>query len=279
MKTTILTSIVGIMLCGCSDSNPNDQVETGQSKSVNSEANHKMPLPADVGKIYSVGGRKYLFAGDDSASHFDITNCELNDRQYHYGIGREAFDALIQPEYITQSAADKIYSDTARFLYLDIKGEKRAYSIELLTHHEVINDVVAGQPIMAAYCVLADLGAIYHRQYNDQVLTFALSGYTYYDPEVWDGTDGFVFWDRETESTWWPLIGKGVSGPLNDVPLNVYNEDNWKETTWGKIMKNETNVLVLKEGQSMEAPSDWPHYSEAEITAIITDPNPMVGTP
>ena len=64
----------------------------------------------------------------------------------------------------------------------------------------MVNDVVGGKPIMAAYCELADLGAIYDRVLDDKVYTFALSGYTYFDPEVWDGMDGFVLWDREPKA-------------------------------------------------------------------------------
>ena len=126
--------------------------------------------------------------------------------------------------------ADAIYPDSARFLLLEINGDVRAYGIDLLTHHEIVNDVVGGQPVMAAYCLLADLGAIYDRIIDGQEYTFALSGYTYYDPDVWNGMDGFVFWDRETESTWWPLIGKAVSGTMINTPLKVLNEDNWSQT-------------------------------------------------
>jgi len=96
--------------------------------------------------------------GDDSTWHFDITDYTLKDEQFHYGIGRERFHALIAPEFISREAADTIYADSTRFLLVDIEGDARAYSIDLLTHHEVVNDVVAGKPIMATYCILADLG-------------------------------------------------------------------------------------------------------------------------
>ena len=79
---------------------------------------------------------------------------------------------------------------------------------------------------MESYCVLADLGAVYSRNYNSKELTFALSGYTYYDKNIWNGLDGFVLWDRETESLWWPLVGKAVSGKLKGVNLLELNKTN-----------------------------------------------------
>lgn len=126
----------------------------------------------------------------------------------------------------------------------------------------MVNDVVNGQPVMAAYCILADLGVVYHRVIEGREFTFALSSYTYYDPEVWDDMDGFVFWDRETESTWWPLIGKTVSGPLLETPLTVYSKENWSQTTWGEIKSEYQELKVLKPGQTMEAPESWPKYAD-----------------
>lgn len=222
----------------------------------------KRPVAAELGKFFEKDGRKYLFGGEDSTWHFDISNTILKDEQYHYGIGRERFMALIEPEFISLEEADKVYPDSARFLLLQIGEDVRAYGIDLLTHHEVVNDVVNGQPVMAAYCILADLGAVYHRVINGREFTFALSGYTYYDPEVWDGMDGFVFWDRETESTWWPLIGKAVSGPLLETPLTVYEEENWSQTTWGEIKSAHQTLKVLKPGQTMEPPKSWPQYTD-----------------
>jgi len=218
------------------------------------------PVAVKNDKIFMQDGRKMLWGGEDSTWHFDISNSVLVDSQYHYGIGREHFDALIEPEFITLEKADEKYNDEDRFLLLEINGEARAYGIDLLTHHEVVNDNVDGKPVMAAYCILADLGAIYDRRINGRVHTFALTGYTYYDPDVWDGMDGFLLWDRETESIWWPLIGKAVSGPLLNTPMKVWNEDNWKQTTWGKIKQEYDEIDVLKHGQEMDPPKEWPSY-------------------
>ena len=110
---------------------------------------------------------------------------------------------------------------------------------------------------MAVYCILADLGAIYDRTYGDKVLTFALSGYTYFDEEVWNGADGFVLWDRETESLWWPLVDKAVSGPLKGVKLLEKDKAKWEDTNWAYIKENYPNAKVLKSGQDYERPKSW----------------------
>jgi hypothetical protein len=115
---------------------------------------------------------------------------------------------------------------------------------------------------MAAYCILADLGAMYNRVIDDKEFTFALSGYTYYDPEVWDGMDGFVMWDRETESLWWPLIGQAVSGKMQGTPMQVLDDKLWKQTTWEDVRSNHPSALILESGQDFERPVSWPKYDQ-----------------
>ena len=134
------------------------------------------------------------------------------------------------------------------------------YSVNLLINHEIVNDEINGHPIMAAYCILADLGAIYTREYCDETLTFALSGYTYSDPEVWGGINAFVLWDRDTESLWWPLIDKAVSGHMKDEPLKKFT-GHWKDTDWKTIKRDYPNAVVLKRGQTMGVPQDWPRIT------------------
>ena len=224
------------------------------------------PLAIDRGKILNVPNKKLLWGGDDPSMHFDITNCELKDEQFHYGIGREHFPALLKPEFVSVSRADKIWKEEDRFLVAKIGGHIRAYSIKDLTRHEVVNDVIDGRSVFAAYCVLADLGAMYDRTIGGREFTFALSGYTYFDPKVWDGMDGFVMWDRETESLWWPLIGRAISGKMKGTEMKVLDESLWKQTTWQDVKNNFPTAHVLKSGQEFEWPVKWPRrYDTIEL--------------
>lgn len=215
------------------------------------------PISVDNGKFFEQEGKKMLYGGEDDQQHFDITGYSLNDEQFHYGIGREKFPALLEPAFISVDEADALWNDDSRFLLALGKNEVKAYSVKDLTRHEVVNDKIDNQPIMAVYCILADLGAIYEREYGGDELTFALSGYTYHDDDVWDGLDGFVLWDRETESLWWPLIGKAVSGPLQEVKLLEKDKSTWKDVKWKYIKSNYPDAMVLKSGQDFERPEKW----------------------
>jgi hypothetical protein len=57
--------------------------------------------------------------------------------------------AVFEPELVTAGEAE--IPDEAWVLGVAVDGEARAYSLNLLNHHEVVNDVVAGRAIAAVW--------------------------------------------------------------------------------------------------------------------------------
>ena len=268
MKLYTLLFIFAFLL-SCNTAN-NKKVKDIKKDSVSAVTpKQQRPSAFNNGKFFEINDEKMLYGGKDSLQHFNITNYDLKDEQFHYGIGRERFPALLKPEFTSVQKADSLWNDDDRFILAYAGNDVKAYSVKDLTRHEVVNDVLNGEPIMAVYCILADLGAIYDRQYGDKTLTFALSGYTYYDTEVWDGLDGFVLWDRETESLWWPLINKAVSGPLKGVKFLEKDKAHWEDTTWKYIKENYSNAQVLKSGQDYERPKTWKAIED--VSGIVKD--------
>ncbi|GAB4191430.1 MAG: hypothetical protein Kow00105_05500 [Phycisphaeraceae bacterium] len=219
------------------------------------------PFGAPTTRVVERQGRKWLSGGPHKNDDFDVTTFRLKPDQLHYGLGREVFPALIEPEFVSATEADAWLHPNHRVLAVKVGQDVRVYPIDLLIQHEVVNDMVGGIPIFAAYCILADLGAVYDRRLDGHTLTFALSGYTYTDPKVWEGRDAFVLWDRETESLWWPPIGKAVSGPLVDRPLTLLDNQYWSQSSWGQVRSLSGDVRVLKPDQDFERPVDWPRLT------------------
>ncbi|MEO0895124.1 MAG: DUF3179 domain-containing (seleno)protein [Bacteroidota bacterium] len=201
----------------------------------------------EKGKVYEANSKIYLKGGDSTNWDFDITNwslkiCNIKD----YGLDREDFPALISPLYTPISEIPNAFPSTEKLLYLHSSEELKVYPYTTMTAHEAINEYVEGEPIMIAYCYLADLAAVYTRTYCEKELTFALTGYTYADPGEWEGLDGFLLWDRETESIWWPLIDLAVSGPMKDTRLKKYDQQKWGYGTWGDMLQDHPEALVLQ---------------------------------
>ncbi len=232
--------------------------------------NQPVPVPPG-GRVREVDGRRILWAGPELGQEFDITEFRIDADGLHYGIGRESFRALIAPKFVSVADAEQweYFGDQAGVLTVSINGEIKIYPLFILRAHEVVNDTVGGQPIFAAYCVLAELAAAYDRRLDEtHTLTFAVSGYTYADADVWGGEDAFVLWDRETESLWWPPIGKAVSGSLIDVPMRLVDEQQWAQMTWGEARTQFPDALVLDRGQSMDAPTSWPSLDATALSLL-----------
>ncbi|MEE8154412.1 MAG: DUF3179 domain-containing (seleno)protein [Phycisphaerales bacterium] len=224
-------------------------------------------------------GRVYLWAGQAGDERFDITQFQLDPARLQWGLGREYFPALTAPKFESVAAADEWLDGSRPVLVVKIAEDVRAYPLQVLGVHELVNDMVGDRPIFVAFCPLADLGAAYDRRIDGRTHTFALSGYTYDDPNFWDGREAFVLWDRETESLWWPPIGKAVSGPLNETPMTVLDRELWAQTTWDVIKKNYPNAMILKRGQwspDIVAQDDsTPSLTTMQVSAMPTGPQPM----
>ncbi len=64
-------------------------------------------------------------------------------------IPRGAIAAVFEPEFVPAAEAD--ISADAWILGVAIEGEARAYSLNLLNHHEVVNDRIGDLPIAAVW--------------------------------------------------------------------------------------------------------------------------------
>ncbi|MGH3464330.1 MAG: DUF3179 domain-containing (seleno)protein [Kribbellaceae bacterium] len=112
-------------------------------------------------------------------------------------------------------------------LALTVAGETRAYPIQILTWHEIVNDTVgsvAGQvggsvggsvgggvPVAVTYCPLCNSGLAFDRRAAGRVLTFGTSGKLY--------ASNLVMYDRQTESLWPQLTGQAALGVLTGSTL------------------------------------------------------------
>lgn len=63
----------------------------------------------------------------------------------------DAIPAIDQPEFYTVAEADGEYAPDELVLGVSIDGESRAYSTNLLDHHEIVNDTVGGRKIAVTW--------------------------------------------------------------------------------------------------------------------------------
>ena len=66
-------------------------------------------------------------------------------------LGFDAIPAILAPEMVGAGAADEWMVDNEPVVGLSINGDHRAYSIPMLSRHEIVNDVVGGQPVAVTW--------------------------------------------------------------------------------------------------------------------------------
>lgn len=98
-------------------------------------------------------------------------------------------------------------------LALTVAGETRAYPLQVMTWHEIVNDTVGGVPVAVTYCPLCNSGVAFHRQVGVRLLDFGTSGMLY--------ADNLVMYDRQTESLWPQLTGQASVGALTGTQLKA----------------------------------------------------------
>lgn len=59
----------------------------------------------------------------------------------------DAIRSIEDPIHLERGRADDLYDPDELVLGIEINGDARAYSVPLLSRHEVVNDVVGGQPV------------------------------------------------------------------------------------------------------------------------------------
>ena len=66
-------------------------------------------------------------------------------------LGKGAIPAIFDPQFVSAQEADAQMRDDERVLGLSVNGDHRAYSIPLLSRHEIVNDVVGGDAVAVTW--------------------------------------------------------------------------------------------------------------------------------
>lgn len=66
-------------------------------------------------------------------------------------LGFDAIRSIENPRFVEPAVADDTYDPEELILGVEINGDARAYSVPLLSRHEIVNDVVGGKPIAVTW--------------------------------------------------------------------------------------------------------------------------------
>lgn len=125
-------------------------------------------------------------------------------------------------------------ADNDRVLGVELANESRAYAVRILNWHEIVNDEIAGTPVVVTYCPLCGTGLTFERTISSGVTTFGVSGRLY--------KNDLVMYDRETESLWSQELGEAIWGDLHAERLRFVPT---ATTTWGEWKRSHPDTKAL----------------------------------
>jgi len=125
----------------------------------------------------------------------------------------DGIPAINHPRFL-RTAQVSFLSASEPVLALQIGADARAYPVQILIWHEIVNDTVGGVPVAVTYCPLCNSAIAYDRRAAGRVLSFGTSGLLY------DST--LVMYDRQTQSLWMQFTGQAIAGVLIGHQLHPY---------------------------------------------------------
>ncbi|HKJ33205.1 MAG TPA: DUF3179 domain-containing protein [Balneolales bacterium] len=154
------------------------------------------------------------------------------------GPGKDGIPSIDNPKFIPVS--QEIHLDsTSVVLGVKIGDTLRAYPLQIMDWHEIVNDKINGTKFSLTYCPLTGSGIAWNRTIDGQTTTFGTSGLLY--------RNNLVAYDRQTGTLWSQMLEEGIHGDNISKHAKMFQvlRTNWY--TWKKAYPN-SEVLSRETG-------------------------------
>lgn len=125
----------------------------------------------------------------------------------------DGIPSIDDPRFLRPADVDFL-GETEPVLALDVEGDVRAYPVQILMWHEIVNDTVGGVPVAVTYCPLCNSAVAYDRRVGERIMEFGTSGL------LWNSA--LVMYDRQTETLWSHFTGQGIVGELTGTEIDKF---------------------------------------------------------
>jgi len=163
---------------------------------------------------------------------------------------RDCIPSIDAPKFVAAADAAHV-ADNDVVIAISFDGEHRAYPAQILDHHEIVNDTIAGEPIAITWCPLCGSAVGVRRRINGEVTEFGVSGVLY--------NSDLVFYDRATETLWDQVEAKGIVGPLTGEELTLVPVT---MTRWSRWREAHPDTIVLSTETGFEEDYSTDHYGK-----------------
>jgi len=193
-----------------------------------------------------------------SKNGFNLENSLIPANQIlRGGPAKDGIPAIDNPRFVTGDKTNFLDNDSP-VLGLVYKGIAKAYPINILNWHEIVNDQFNDDPVVITFCPLCGSGMAFSALVDDIAHTFGVSGLLY--------NNDVLLYDRQTQSLWSQLMDQAISGShkgkrLLGLPVLHTSWQDWKnrhpeslvlstDTGYSRNYSNNTYASYLKSPQT-----------------------------
>lgn len=130
------------------------------------------------------------------------------------GPPKDGIPAIDEPKFQSVNEANEWLKDREPVVFVQVGDDARAYPIQILIWHEIVNDTVGGEPLLVTFCPLCNTAIAFKRTFAGQVFDFGTTGRLRYS--------NLIMYDRQTETWWQQATGDAIAGEHTGAQLEFY---------------------------------------------------------
>ena len=167
----------------------------------------------------------------------DVSKTSIDLDELTQGQTKDGIPAISDPRFLAVPEVDFL-ADQEPVIAFEEGDDARAYPLQIMTWHEIVNDVVGGRPVLVTFCPLCNTAIVFDRTVDSAVLDFGVSGFL--------RNSDLVMFDRQTESWWQQLTGEALVGDylgtqLEFLPAAIVSWGDFKLAfPGGKVLSTDT---------------------------------------
>jgi hypothetical protein len=127
------------------------------------------------------------------------------------GPPKDGIPAIDEPRFVGVGEAEKWLEPQEPVILLKVTNDVRAYPIQIIMWHEIVNDTVDEVPVVVTFCPLCNTAIAFERTVDGRELDFGTTGRLRFS--------NLIMYDRQTESWWQQATGDAIAGELTGSQL------------------------------------------------------------
>lgn len=150
------------------------------------------------------------------------------------GPPKDGIPAIDRPRFETVQSAHRWLDAREPVIVVEHDDSARAYPLQILVWHEIVNDRIGNLPIAVTFCPLCNTALVFDRRHAGRLLDFGTTGRLRHSD--------LVMYDRQTESWWQQATGEGLVGALAGDTLRMIPS---QTVSWEEFRRQHPAGLVL----------------------------------